>query len=272
MRLKGHLHSPFSRLVSGALVAVSRLSLPVLAVAGLLGDGDLLTTPVLVGSLLVFAVLPAAAAWMVERATAAEVAVGDDVVLARPDLRLEVPRAAIDRVHPWALPVPGPGVSFALRSGRRLSHGLELADPVPLLGALGQERDLHPVAVWAHARAATRPWRWHHLLWKFGLFALAPTAVLFNAHQHIAYGGWRGQYYLEGPGPYFRTFAIYWLTVAIDLLLWAALWRAVGEGAALAAACVAPSRAARMRRLVEVACRLVYYAGVPALVAARFLA
>jgi len=272
VHLRGHLHSSLSRMISGALVAVSRLSLPALAAAGLLGDGDILTTPVLVGSLLVLAVLPGAAAWMVERSAAAEVTLRDDLVLRRADLRIEVPRASIGRVRPWALAVPGPGLSFTLRSGRRLGHGLELADPLPLLAALGEEADTHPVVVWAHARAATAPWRWHHLLWKFVVFALAPTAVLFNAHQHIAYGGSLGQYYLEGRGPYLRTFAIYWLTVSIDLVLWAALWRAAGESVALAAAWVAPSRAARVRRAVEIACRLLYYAGVPALVAARFLA
>src|SRR5262249_57453928 len=118
--------------------------------------------------------------------------------------------------------------------------GLELADPLPVLAALGEEADTPPVVVWAHARAATAPWRWHPLLWKFVVFALAPTAVLFNAHQHIAYGGSLGQYYLEGRGPYLRTFAIYWLTVSIDLVLWAALWRAIGEGVALAAPWIPP--------------------------------
>src|SRR5262249_4129393 len=174
VHLRGHLHSPLSRLISGALVAVSRLSLPALAAAGLLGDGDLLTTPVLVGTLLVFAVLPGAAAWMIERAAAADVTLSDDLGLRRADLRLEVPRASIERVRRWALPVPGPGLSFTLRSGRRLGHGLELADPLPLLAAFGDGARTHPVVVWAHARAATPPWGWHHVLWKFVGFALAP--------------------------------------------------------------------------------------------------
>jgi hypothetical protein len=37
-------------------------------------------------------------------------------------------------------------------------------------------------------------------------------------------------------------------------------------------ALVAPSHAARVGRAVEVACRVLYYAGAPGLVAARFLA
>jgi hypothetical protein len=271
--LRAQLHSRFSRVVAGALVAVSRASLVAVALAGALGASDLFLVPVLAPTLLAFSVLPAAAAWLVERAAAARVAVHDDaLVLRRPDVQVEVARTEIARVVPWMLPLPGPGVSFALRSGRRLPHGLEAADPVPLLAALGESAAArHPVVVWAHARAASPPWRWHHLLWKFVGFALAPAAVLFNAHQHIAFGGTLGQYYLEGLGPYLRTFCLYWLTVSGFLILWASAWRALGEGFALAAAVVAPSHAARVRRAVEVACRLVFYAGVPALVAVRFL-
>ena len=112
--------------------------------------------------------------------------------------------------------------------------------------------------------------RWYHLAAKFPLFALLPTAVLFNAHQHIAYGGLLGQYYLHGLRAYLLTFAVYWVTVAIYLVLYASTWRALGEAAALLAAWTAPSRAARVRRGVEVGCRVLYYGGVPVLLALRF--
>ena len=271
--LRGQLHSRFSRILAGALIAVSRASLVAVAVAGALGASDLFQTPVLVPILLAFSVLPAAAAWLVERAANARAAVRDDaLVLCRPDIRVEVARTEIARVVPWTLPLPGPGVSFSLRSGRRLPHGFEAADPAPLLAALGETVGAgHPVVVWAHARAASPPWRWHHLLWKFVGFALAPAAVLWNAHQHIAYGGTLGQYYLEGLGPYLRTFVLYWLSVSTFLVLWASACRALAEGIALAAAVAAPSQAARVRRAVEIACRVLFYAGVPAVVAVRFL-
>jgi len=271
--LRGQLHSRFSRVLAGALVAVSRTSLVAVALAGALGESDLFQTPVLVPILLAFSVLPAAAAWLVERAAGARAAVRDDtLVLCRPDLRVEVARTEIARVVPWTLPLPGPGVSFSLRSGRRLRHGFEVADPVPLLAVLGEPAGAgHPVVVWAHARAASPPWRWRHLLWKFVGFALAPAAVLWNAHQHIAYGGTLGQYYLEGLGSYLRTFVLYWLSVSMFLVLWASAWRALAEGVALAAAVAAPSHATRVRRAVELACRFLFYAGVPAMVAVRFL-
>jgi hypothetical protein len=271
--LQGHLHSRTSRLITGALVAVSRGCLPLVALAGMLTDADVFTPPVLVPTLLLLAALPAAA-WLIEHAARAYVLVDDrHLVLGRRDLRLEVPRVSIAGVTPWSLPLPGPGVTFTLRSRAQLAGGLEIRDPLALSEALGGTRArTHPVAVWAQARAALPPWRWYHVVWKFVLFALAPTAVLFNAHQHIAYGGSLGQYYLEGPGAYVRTFALYWLSVSLDLVLWAAVWRALAEGAALVLALVAPSHAASGRRAIEIACRLLYYAGAPALVAARFLA
>ncbi len=268
--LRGHLHSRTSRAVAGALVAFAGAALPAVALAGLLGDPELLTPPVLVSTLLVFAVLPAAAAWAVQRAAAARITLDRErMTLERRDLRVEVPRAAITRVAPWAVPLPGPGVTLALASPQRLA----IADPTALLEALGQRagRD-HPVVVWAHARAQRPPWRWRHRLWKFVGFSFPVAAVLFRAHQWIAYGGTLGQWYMQGAGAWLRTLAVYWLVVAIDLVLWAALWRGVGEAAALAAAPIAPARAARVRWAVELACRVAYYAGVPALLAARFLA
>ena len=128
----------------------------------------------------------------------------------------------------------------------------------------------HPTMVYAHAKAAAGAWRWYHLMAKFPLFALAPTAVLFNAHQHIAYGGPLGEYYLYGLGAYLETFAIYRATVTTYCVLYASVWRGLAEGVALLAAHVAPSRAARVRRAAEIACRVLYYGGVPVLLALRF--
>jgi apolipoprotein N-acyltransferase len=105
---------------------------------------------------------------------------------------------------------------------------------------------------------------------KFPLFALLPTAPLFNVHQHIAYGGTLGQYHLLGGRAFAADLALHWATVSICLVLWASVWRGLAEAAALAAAHVAPARAARVRRAVESACWWLYYAGVPLLLLLRF--
>ena len=81
----------------------------------------------------------------------------------------------------------------------------------------------HPILVYTHAKRSRGRWRWYHMLSKFVLFALAPTALWFNAHQHIAYGGLLGQYYLEGLVPYLQTFFVSWGVSAVYLLLYASL-------------------------------------------------
>ena len=127
------------------------------------------------------------------------------------------------------------------------------------------------MVVYAHAKQQRPRGLSRHPLFKFPGFALLPTVVLFNAHQHIAYGGSLGQYYLEGLAPYLQTFAVYWATVCVYLVLYASVWRALAEPAAWLAARAGSSRAARTRRAVEIACGILYFVGVPAIVLARFL-
>ena len=272
---------PLGWRIAGALLfAVSRVSLPAILGLVVLATDPPVTLPVLVCGVVVLALLPGLAAWLVARAFAAEVSVdGDALVIRRRDLRLELPCRAIARVAPWAVPLPGPGLSVCMRSGRWLRQGLQIDDPTPLLLALAEVGSLeaaraamrHPVLVYAHARARGARRRWHHLLGRFAGFALLPTAVLFNAHQHIAYGGLLGEYYLLGFGSYVRTFVVHWLTLTIYLVLYASVWRGLAEGMALLAACVAPSRAAAVRRAAEIACQAAYYGGVPVLLLLRFL-
>src|SRR5439155_1664298 len=99
----------------------------------------------------------------------------------------------------------------SVRLSTRLAHrrrGALRGEPTPFLLAPAETGGLEaaraairdPVVVYAHARARGAPRRWHHLLGRFAGFALLPTAVLFNAHQHIAYGGLVGEYYLLGLG------------------------------------------------------------------------
>ncbi len=269
-----------ARSLTAALVTVSRASLPAVAVAALTRRSDLLEPAALVPALGALALLPATAARALAYWFGAQVELaGADLVIRRRTQRLEVPLASIARVEPWRVPLPGTGCGLRLASGRRLGVGVESRDPSPLLDALAAAGVVsaraaagHPALVFARARSGDPGGRWRRPFWKYGLFSLAPTAVMFNAHQHIAYGGSLGQFYLEGLRPYLATFGFYWGTIALYLLLYASVWRMLAESAAWLAAHASPSRAATVRRVVEKGALAAYYAGVPALVAARFLA
>ena len=268
-----------ARWVTGSLVALSRASLPAIAVLVLVRLSDPFPLPRLIAFLAAYSALPAAAAWLLERAFTGSAEVRERALHLRGgSLRLEVPCASIAAVLPWRVPLPGAGIWLRLRSGSRLRPGLEAPDLGPLLGALAdagvasaREALRHPFLVYAAARARRPRGLLSHPIFKFPGFSLLPTAVLFNAHQHIAYGGSLGQYYTEGLAAWLLTFAEYWAYVSTYLVLFASVCRAFAEGVALLAARAGEALAARVRRTVEIVCGVLYYAGVPALVAARFL-
>jgi hypothetical protein len=275
-----HAYPAAWRWVAGGLVALSRASLPALALSVALQLTEPYPLPTLLAALAAFSALPGLAAWLLERAVAANVEVRERTLHIRGrNLRLEVPCASIERVEPWRLPLPGPGVSLRLRSGAVLRPGLEAPDLEPLLGALAEaggvdsarEALRQPWVAYAHAKQRHPRRFFSHPLFKFPGFGLLPTGVLFNAHQHIAYGGSLGQYHLEGLAPYVQTLISYWGTVCVYLLLYASVLRTLAELAALLAARAGSARAARTRWAVELACGALYYLGVPALVLARFL-
>jgi apolipoprotein N-acyltransferase len=274
---EAYAYSPFWRLVGAATFAVSRAGLVVMLLAIL--HSRIAVTPLeVIRTFVLLFVMPALAARVIARGMAARVELGDgDVTIERPGVRVDVPLSAVAGVAPWRVPLPAPGFALVLGSQRRVRPGIASHDPDPLLRALagrGGTRAAtavdHPTIVYARARAAWGRWRWTHLAARFPLFALGPTLLLFNVHQHIAYGGFFGQYYLMGLRPYVLTFAVYWATVTIYHVLYASVWRGLAEPICLVAAAVAPSRAARVRRAAEFAIRGVYYAGVPALLVLRF--
>ncbi|MEW6270492.1 MAG: hypothetical protein AB1689_14470, partial [Thermodesulfobacteriota bacterium] len=188
-----------------------------------------------------------------------------------------VPLASIAAVEPWRLPLPEPGFRLRLVSGARFPLGVAARDPTPILTALAEAgvtsaggAARHPIFAWARAKAEAGRWTWRHLAVKYPLFALLPAGVLLNAHQHIAYGGTWGQWYLEGPAAWMRTVLVYWVIVTIYLVLYASAWRGVVEAASLVAALGGDAAARRARRLAELVARIAYYAGVPMLLALRF--
>ena len=278
--LRVRVYSAPWRAMAASLMAVSGFGLMTILVAVVFATDPPVEPPLLVRLIGALAVLPALAAAVLRRAAAGTARVDGTVLrLARGGLRVDVPVVSIVRVAPWRIPLPGAGMTLWLRSGTRLRYGVEaVGDPTPLLQALAGAGGVaaaaaalaHPSIVYAATWPPPRRWPWLRVLAKFAGFGLAPAAILFNAHQYIAYGGTLGQYYLLGLGPYLRTFAVYWLTVVIYLVLYAGAWRGVAEGAVCATAWIAPARARGVRRLAEAALRIAYYGGVPALLALRF--
>ncbi|MEO6027947.1 MAG: hypothetical protein ABIR79_13870 [Candidatus Binatia bacterium] len=223
--------------------------------------------------------MPAAVAALLQRAFAARISVdGDSVVVTRRDLRLEIPRSAIVAIEPWTIPLPTAGATMRLRSGAPFGWELGLETPRTLMRFLVDRTDAGtgtdataPAFLHADARGASGTLRWWQWLLKFPLLGLVPTVVLFNAHQWIAYGGTFGEYYQYGARPYLLTFLDYWTTVTIYLALWAGLWRFGAEVVAWGVAWLAPRMTVGVRRVVEAGCRVLYYGGVPAFLALRFM-
>jgi apolipoprotein N-acyltransferase len=259
------------RIIGAILMTIGRVSLPFLLVLVLVRTYPI-SAMMLIRSFSILFIAPTVAAWLIERAFAVTVQITSGVlVIERHALRVEVPCRAIARITPWTIPLPGSGLWLRLQSGRRFRYGLQLADPSAVLDALADRvgsqstavARQHPSLIYAHAKQADGPWRWHHLVFKFVIFALVPTLPLFRLKQFITYGGTFGLYYQQGLEPYLQAFGLYWVQLVIAVMLYAGPWRGMAEAAALFAAWAAPSRAARVRQIAEIGCRVLYYAGIP---------
>jgi hypothetical protein len=195
----------------------------------------------------------------------------------RDGARMELPYTAVAAVRPWWLPLPSPGLTLRMATGRRFGHGLAVEDPVPLLEALGRRGTLgaaatHPLARFAQARQALWRRRWYHFALKLAVFPLLPALVLFRLHQFIVYGGTFGEYQMYGLERYVRSFLLgHYLPVALGSLLAACIYRVLAEPVAFAAAWLMPSRARGVRRGAEWLGRLVYYGLLPGLIVVRIL-
>jgi hypothetical protein len=262
----------WARVATATLIASSRVVPPAVALAWAFGL-DFEPQRAL-AALVAFGLLPDLAARLLLRAFAAEASVtAATLCIARDGLRIEAPIASLAAVVPWRIPLPGAGVSLRLQSGAVLPVAIEPA-PTALLAALaraGVAALPHPNLAFGAAQQQQRRRIWQRPLAMFGLFGLVPAAVLFRAHQIIAFGGLLGQYYLEGLRPYLATLVEYWGITMLYLLLFASTVRLFGEVTALAATWIAPARARSIRSAAEAFCAIAYYAGVPALLALRFL-
>lgn len=266
------VYPPPWRWFAAVLVVVSRLSPPVLF--GILHFGwPPLTEPLLFRLFVILFLLPAMAAGLVRRAFAFDLQVcADALEIRRGTNRFAFERGAVDTAKPWHLPLPGPGVT--LRSAD-FTYAVQVDDPSPILRMLDDrietEVRLPATVVYGQARSAVGRARWHHLVGKYGLFPLPIVLLLFRLHQYLVYGGTFGQYYTEGLQPYLSTLGYYWIVVVTNLVLYASVWRGGAEAASFLLAWAKPARALAVRRWAERVVQIAYYAGVPALLARRFL-
>lgn len=280
-RLSVHAWRPALRLLAAAaqvLSAVNLLHLIAIALLGILEGYDELSPPQTALRLVAFSLLPLVLVWLLRRFTAASLHLEPArLVLELRGARLEIPRESLTAVEPWRLPLPGAGMALRLKSGRRLEHHLQTSNPAPLLAALSATLPTatpaaeHPSPRFAQARHDQRRGFWDKPAFKFGLFPLLPAGIMFRAHQYITFGGPFGEYDMFGLAAYLKTFAGYWLSFTVGLLLFASFWRILAEALAFTVTWLLPSRARGARQAAEWLCRLVYYGGFPALMAWRFL-
>ena len=232
-------YPPPWRCVAGGLVAASRASLPALAVVVAARLDEPIPLPTLLAALAAFSALPGprglAARTRVRgerRGARAGASRARTEPAARGAVRVDRARGALATAAART-----PASRCACVRARCCTRASRLADPEPLLGALAdaggveaaREALREPMVVYAHAKQEHARGLGRHPLFKFPGFALLPAGVLFNAHQHIAYGGSLGQCQLEGLAPYLQTFAVYWATVCVYLVLYASVWRALAE-------------------------------------------
>ncbi len=275
----GYAYPPLWRGAAVVLSLLSRVFLVVIAWAVAASD-EPIPPPALLRALILFAAVPALAVWLINRAFASTMSVANGILtIERSGLRLELDAAVVTSVAPWRLPLPRSGVALLTQSGWCVSYSPDGRISDFLVGlhdhggcAAAADALDHPAVTYGDTKLAAGHPSPLALIAKFAGFGLAIAAIFFNAHQHITYGGPLGEYHLLGLRSYLQTLAIYWSTMVIYLLLYAAAWRWLVELANLATAYTAPRHAARLRRASELLVRIAYYAGVPVLVALRFLA
>ncbi|MGY6553385.1 MAG: hypothetical protein ACXIUM_02565 [Wenzhouxiangella sp.] len=268
------------RWLGGALFALSRLSLLVIAV--MLVVGWFFSPPLLVRLLVFLALLPGllAVALRMVFAVRCELDGGRLEIIGtglyRRAQRLDIGTTEILSLRPWSVPLPGPGLSLEL-AGTAGVRTLALQTPqapqvlAALTGSQGGSRlpSEQAALVYVATRSASRLLRWHRPWFKFGLFGLFPLFVLFRLHQNIMFGGLLGQYHLQGLGPWLSSLAYHWIMVTIYLVLFAAFWRGWVEAVCWLAARYAPARADSARRWAEILALLLYFGGIPGFIVWR---
>jgi apolipoprotein N-acyltransferase len=264
--------SPFWRFSSGLLRVLAGAGLLWLGLKMLWGDGLQVNSLLQLQLFAWTVVLPALAAWFIQRSFAARASVEPDhVLLITPRRRIEIPLAQLAQLHVWRCPLPASGLSLQFVSGRRWPFGIVMRDPLALYRAIRASNasvsmaDPKAQRMAEHAAlCASARHRWlDHALLKFVLFPLLPALPAFRLHQHIAFGGSFGEYYTYGLGAWLSGLLIWWAAWAIGLMLFAAVLRLIIESSTLLSMSVCRPYAALIRRTLEWSGRLAYYLGIP---------
>ncbi|MHA7634856.1 hypothetical protein [Corallococcus sp. M7] len=240
----------------------------------LAGTQTLAPGPLATG-LVVGGVLPFIALRLLRLGTKATVTVRPEglVLTQSGGAHFEIPFEALESIRPWCLPIPGPGLTLRLRTGRAFDYGLEVQAPMPLLeamGTLGAARD-DPRVRYAQARSEKWRGRWYDWTLKYGLVPGVLAGIFFRAHQYISFGGPFGEAQMYGWTAYFTSFARTWLPVFLALLLFGCFWRAFAEAFCFGAAWLGPRWARNVRIGAEWTCRTLYYVALPVFLAVRLL-
>lgn len=189
-------------------------------------------------------------------------------------IRIELPAGARVSAHPWWVPLPAPGEWWEVETSGRLSRELEgrgrLDSSVPLFEP--SDRQTRAARAFAEARSSLhRDDLWAYAF-KYVLFPILPAAVIFYSFEHITYGGWNAEYQLYGLKAWLASAGLHWVVTVAHLVVIGGAFRVAAELVCFSAAWLSPGSAGVVRRIAEWFCRLVYYGGIPALLALRFLA
>ncbi len=227
-------------------------------------DGELRAPPVgVTNSVLLVSLLPLAIVALLRWRFSGRLSFEPDRwILQLRSTRFEIPAPSIARVAPWKLPLPGPGASIRLASGRTFERSLE--GLLPGLPAEGRSE------AFAQARA-----RFHRsdvpaYLVKYLLFPMLPVAILFRLHQMITFGSPLGQWSLVGPGAWLRGLFEHGAATIAHLVVIAGVLRVLAELLALLGTALLPGSAIRIRQIAEWGVRVTYYGAIPALIGIAF--
>ncbi len=276
--LRVRVVSPAWRAGIAALRGLSRLSVLGLGLALLLDEG--LRTQSLLQLRLVAALVlaPEAAAWCLLQACTARLALdGGTLVLARRGgERLCCALASLRQAQGWRLPWPGPGLDLLTDEGKTwpllLGRPHDLREALRAAGApLAAPGEDSRAARYTLARQRLRRHRLARPAWKFLGLPLLLALPAFALHQHIAYGGFLGEYRSYGLAAYLGAFGLWWAAWAVGVLMASAAVRAGIETLAWLGLLWRPAGALSMRQGLESAGLALLYLGLPAWLALRLL-